>query len=255
LVRTLRGVVSCDIETHFHNDTGCAIANAYCALEAGATHVDTSVLGIGERNGITTLGGFLARMIVADREYVTKKYKLHKLKEIEDMVAEAVQVNIPFNNPITGFCAFTHKAGIHAKAILNNPSTYEIINPADFGMSRYIDFASRVTGWNAVKNRCEQLGLTMTDAQIKLVTQKVKALADVRPIAIDDADSIIRTFHFNLHSEKEKPLINLTEEEQKKFEKAEKELAQIKEKRELEAEVDAQAEVPAAKKAKTEIVA
>ena len=45
LVRTLRGVVSCDIETHFHNDTGCSIANAYCALEAGATHIDTSVLG------------------------------------------------------------------------------------------------------------------------------------------------------------------------------------------------------------------
>lgn len=45
LIRTLRGVVSCDIETHFHNDTGCAIANAFCALEAGATHVDTSVLG------------------------------------------------------------------------------------------------------------------------------------------------------------------------------------------------------------------
>lgn len=45
LIRTLRGCVSCDIETHFHNDTGCAIANAFCALEAGATHVDTSVLG------------------------------------------------------------------------------------------------------------------------------------------------------------------------------------------------------------------
>jgi homocitrate synthase len=44
LVRTLRGVVSCDIETHFHNDTGCAIANAYAALEAGATHIDTSVV-------------------------------------------------------------------------------------------------------------------------------------------------------------------------------------------------------------------
>lgn len=41
----LRGVVHCDIETHFHNDTGCAIANAFCALEAGATHIDTSVLG------------------------------------------------------------------------------------------------------------------------------------------------------------------------------------------------------------------
>ena len=107
LVKMLREVVSCDIETHFHDDTGCAIANAYCALEAGATHVDTSVLGIGERNGITPLGGLMARMIVADREYVLSKYKLEKLKDIEELVAGAVQVNIPFNNPITGFCAFT----------------------------------------------------------------------------------------------------------------------------------------------------
>jgi homocitrate synthase len=198
LVRTLRGVVNCDIETHFHDDTGCAIANAYCALEAGATHVDTSVIGIGERNGITSLGGLLARMIVGNHEYVTKKYKLHKLKEIEDMVAEAVQINIPFNNPITGFCAFTHKAGIHAKAILNNPSTYEIINPADFGMSRYVHFASRLTGWNAIKSRVEQLGLEMNDEQVKILTNKIKAMADIRPLAIDDIDSIIRTFHLEL---------------------------------------------------------
>ncbi|PHH63121.1 hypothetical protein CDD81_6272 [Ophiocordyceps australis] len=198
LVRTLRSVVSCDIETHFHNDTGCAIANAYCALEAGATHVDTSVLGIGERNGITPLGGLLARMVVTSPDYVKSKYKLHKIKEIEDMVAEAVEVNTPFNNPITGFCAFTHKAGIHAKAILNNPSTYEILNPEDFGLTRYVHFASRLTGWNAVKTRVGQLGLTMTDDQVKEVTSKIKALADVRPIAIDDADSIIRSFHLTL---------------------------------------------------------
>ncbi|KAH7019137.1 hypothetical protein EDB80DRAFT_631966 [Ilyonectria destructans] len=198
LVRTLRGVVSCDIETHFHDDTGCAIANAHAALEAGATHIDTSVLGIGERNGITPLGGLMARMIVGSHEYVTSRYKLHKLKEIEDMVAEAVQINVPFNNPITGFCAFTHKAGIHAKAILNNPSTYEIINPADFGMSRYVHFASRLTGWNAIKSRVEQLGLTMTDDQVKEVTQKIKQLADIRPLAIDDTDSIIRSYHLEL---------------------------------------------------------
>ncbi|KAG6298212.1 Saccharopine dehydrogenase [Claviceps aff. purpurea] len=198
LVRTLRGVVSCDIETHFHNDTGCAIANAYAALEAGATHIDTSVLGIGERNGITPLGGLLARMIVGSHEYVTSRYKLHKLKEIEDLVAEAVEINVPFNNPITGFCAFTHKAGIHAKAILNMPSTYEIINPADFGMSRYVHFASRLTGWNAIKSRVEQLGLSMTDDQVKEVTQKIKAMADIRPLAIDDTDSIIRSYHLEL---------------------------------------------------------
>jgi homocitrate synthase len=180
LIRTLRDVVSCDIETHFHNDTGCTIANAYCALEAGATHIDTSVLGIGERNGITPLGGPMARMIVADREYIMGKYKLEKLKDIEDLVAQAVDVNIPFNNYITGFCAFTHKAGIHAKAILNNPSTYEIINPANFGMTRYVHFASRLTGWNAIKSRAEQLSLRLTDGQYKECTAALKNLADIK---------------------------------------------------------------------------
>lgn len=103
LVRTLRGVVSCDIETHFHNDSGCAIANAFCALEAGATHIDTSVLGIGERNGITPLGGLMSRMIVADRDYVKKKYKLEKLKELEDIVAEAVEIS---KEPFVTFCCY-----------------------------------------------------------------------------------------------------------------------------------------------------
>jgi homocitrate synthase len=133
LVRTLRSVVSCDIECHFHNDTGCAIANAYAALEAGATHIDTSVLGIGERNGITPLGGLVARMYTADKEGIKKKYKLEQLRDLENLVAESVQIQVPFNNYITGICAFTHKAGIHAKAILNNPSTYEILRPEDFG--------------------------------------------------------------------------------------------------------------------------
>lgn len=107
--RTLRGVVQCEIECHFHSETGCAIANAFSALEAGATHVDTvclsiifpssplisdsassqSELGIGEQNGIPPLGGFVGR------EYVKSKYDLTKLKAVEDLVASAVEVNFP----------------------------------------------------------------------------------------------------------------------------------------------------------------
>ena len=135
----------------------------------------------------------MARMIVSDHEYVTGKYKLHKLKEIEDFVAANVQVNVPFNNPVTGVCAFTHKAGIHAKAILANPTTYEIINPADFGMTRYVHYTSRLTGWNAIKSRVEQLGLTMTDEEVKLLTGKIKAMADLRVLTMDDTDVIIRS--------------------------------------------------------------
>ncbi|KAI8230251.1 ABC transporter atnG [Colletotrichum sp. SAR 10_77] len=160
-----------------------------------ATHIDVTVLGIGERNGITPLGGFMARMIVQNREYVTSKYKLYMIKELEDMVAEAVQINTPFNNPITGFCAFTHKSGYHAKGVLSHPSNYEIINPADFGMTRYVHFESRLTGWHAVKTRVSQLSLDMPDDQVRIVTEKIKTLADIRPLAIEDVDSIIRSFH------------------------------------------------------------
>lgn len=195
LIRTLKSVVSCDIECHFHNDTGCAIANAYTALEGGARLIDTSVLGIGERNGITPLGGLMARMIVADRDYVLSKYKVHKIRDIENLVAKAVEVNIPFNNPITGFCAFTHKAGIHAKAILANPSTYEILKPEDFGLTRYIHFTNRLTGWNAIKSRVDQLNLHLSDEQCKEVTLKIKKLGDVRHLNIDDVDSIIKDYH------------------------------------------------------------
>ena len=195
LVRTLRGVVSCDIEFHGHNDTGCAIANSYCALAAGATHVDTSVLGIGERNGITPLGGLVARMYALDPEQIRAKYKLPMLREVENYVAEIVGVDVPFNNYITGYTAFTHKAGIHAKAILNNPDTYEILDPADFGLTRYLHIAHRLTGWNAVKQRAEQLQLDLTDLQVKEVTSHIKTAADQRKLSLDDVDVLLREYH------------------------------------------------------------
>ncbi len=195
LVRTLRGVVSCDIEFHGHDDTGCAIANSYCALAAGATHVDTSVLGIGERNGITPLGGLVARMYALDPEQIRSKYNLPMLREVENFVAEIVGVDVPFNNYITGYTAFTHKAGIHAKAILNNPDTYEILDPEDFGLTRYLHIAHRLTGWNAVKQRAEQLQLDLTDPQVKEVTAHIKEEADQRKLSLDDVDVLLREYH------------------------------------------------------------
>jgi len=195
LVKTLRGVVNCDIEVHCHNDTGCAIANAWCALEAGATHVDTSVLGIGERNGITPLGGLVARMYAHNRDAIRSKYNLPMLREVENYVAGLVEVDVPFNNYVTGYTAFTHKAGIHAKAILNNPSTYEILDPADFGLTRYIHVAHRLTGWNAIKERAEQLDLNLSDDAVKSVTAQIKALADQKRLTLDDVDFLLREYH------------------------------------------------------------
>lgn len=191
LVSQLRARVKADIEFHGHNDSGCAIANAFAALEGGATHIDTSVLGIGERNGITSLGGLIARMYVTNPDSV-RKYHLPLLRTIDQTVAEWVGVDVPFNNYITGFSAFTHKAGIHAKAVLNDPTTYEALRPEDFGLTRYVHIAHRLTGWNAVKSRAEQLGLSLDDAQVRDLTKKIKALADCQAMTLDHVDHLLR---------------------------------------------------------------
>jgi homocitrate synthase len=194
LVSELRTRVKADIEFHGHNDTGCAIANAFAALEAGATHIDTSVLGIGERNGITSLGGLIARLYAVNPGLVTK-YNLPMILDLDRLVASLVGVEIPFNNYITGFSAFTHKAGIHAKAVLNNPSTYEVLNPEDFGLTRYIHIAHRLTGWNAIRYRVEQLGLKLADDEIKLITEKIKVLSDEHAITLEVVDHLLNEAH------------------------------------------------------------
>jgi homocitrate synthase len=199
LVSTLRRLTKADIEFHGHNDSGCAIANAFAALEAGATHIDTTVLGIGERNGIAALGGFVARMYTWNRNVVRQKYRLERLRALEQLVAELVGVDIPFNNCVTGYSAFTHKAGIHAKAILNAPETYEALDPHDFGVARYISIAHRLTGWNAVKSRADQLNLELTTDQIKALTRHIKILADEKLLTLDDVDDLLRMWANGYH--------------------------------------------------------
>ena len=190
LISNLRDVVSCDIEFHGHNDSSCAVANAFCALQAGATHIDTTVLGVGERNGITPMGALIGRLYSCEKSLVAK-YDLSMLAEIERLVAKKLGIAIPFNTPITGEVAFHHKAGVHTNAVLQNPTTYEAINPEDFGMSRIIDVAHRLVGRNAIRERAMSLGLELPDEVLRVVTAQIKALADQNPISVEDVDAIL----------------------------------------------------------------
>ena len=188
----LRHHVSCDIEFHGHNDAGCAIANSYSILEGGATHIDTSILGIGERNGITPLGGFVARMYADDRGAISRKYDLRRLKDLDEMIAAMVGIEIPYNNFVTGKYAFHHKAGMHTKAIYINPNSYEILDPADFGLERTMKIAHRLTGYNAVGRRAEELGLSFGKAELRQITQRIKTMADAGPLSMDQLDAVLK---------------------------------------------------------------
>ncbi len=191
MVHQLVRLTRLDIEFHGHNDSGCAIANATAALEAGATHIDTTILGIGERNGITPLGGLVARLYTLNRSYVSK-YNLKMLPEIDKMIAEMCDLDIPFNNYITGASAFIHKAGIHAKAVLADPTTYEILRPEDFGLSREISIGHRLTGWNTIRDRARTLGLGLSDDTVREVTKTIKRMADTKPLNLAEIDALLQ---------------------------------------------------------------
>jgi homocitrate synthase len=191
LTHQLVRLTGLDVEFHGHNDSGCAIANASAALEAGATHVDTTILGIGERNGITPLGGLVARLYTINRAYVAK-YNLRLLPEIDQLIADVCGLTIPFNNYVTGSSAFIHKAGIHAKAVLADPRSYEAIDPEDFGVQRQVAIGHRLTGWNAVRSRAHALGLELEDAAVQSITRIIKERADVQPLSLDEVDELLR---------------------------------------------------------------
>ncbi len=192
LVRELRGAVKCDIGFHGHNDTGCAVANAHEAIAAGATHVDVTVLGIGERVGITPLGGFMARMYSLDPQGVSARYRLGQLRELERLVSRVTGVTVPFNNYLTGETAYSHKAGMHLKAMLANPGSYEVIPPEAFGVSRKLIVGSRLTGKHAVAYRAREMGLTFGEAELQVITQRIKSMADSGQLSEEELDRVLR---------------------------------------------------------------
>jgi homocitrate synthase len=190
LVSLVRRNVGCDIEFHAHDDTGCAVANALAALEAGATHVDTTILGIGERNGIVPLSAMMARLVTLQPELV-EHYRLAMLPELDAMLAEMLGIAVPFNAAVTAPTAFHHKAGMHTKAVLVDPSAYEILDPAQFGRERSILAGHRLAGRHAIGDRASALGVRLDDGGLRRLTAEVKRRGDDGPLDVDTLDALI----------------------------------------------------------------
>jgi homocitrate synthase len=190
LVALVRRNVGCDIEFHAHDDTGCAVANALAALQAGATHIDTTVLGIGERNGIVPLSSMMARLHTLQPELVAH-YRLEMLPELDALLAGILGVAIPFNAAVTAPTAFHHKAGMHTKAVLADPGSYEILDPARFGRERSILSGHRLTGRHAIGDRASVLGVDLDDDRLRGLTAEVKRLGDDGPLDSEALDALI----------------------------------------------------------------
>lgn len=174
LVHWLCAVSQVPIGFHGHDDTGCAVANALVAARAGAEYVDTAVLGLGERNGITSLEGFVAGLLAADAEVCVARFQLEQLGEIVADVARVAGMPIPPRTCLVGPHAFTHKAGVHIHAVLDQPSSYEFVDPALLDRDRVLLTVHELTGWHAVQAWAGEKGITLDQGRAREVAAWVR---------------------------------------------------------------------------------
>ena len=143
-----------DIEVHFHNDGSQGVSNAIEALIHGANYVDTTLAGIGERTGITSLSGLFSALLMLDPGLV-KKFNLEFLTSAERYMMEIIGLPVP-HNLISSPNAFSHKAGIHTNGIATHSQGLALYQPfpADtVGNTTHVITGTRISG----KTTCEKI--------------------------------------------------------------------------------------------------
>lgn len=137
-----------NIECHFHNDRGLALINALTAITEGATYMDTSVWGMAERSGITSLTGILLN-IVHEFPEISKSYHLEYCYPLNVLMASILKLHVPYNEPVS-LTNRTHTAGVHQKAVLKNGTLYEAHDLHDFGVTKNQLLLGPLSGWNLI---------------------------------------------------------------------------------------------------------
>lgn len=136
------------LECHFHNDRGMSLVNTITAIEAGATFVDTSIWGMAERSGITSLTGILLNLFF-EHEKVCKKYHLEYCYPVNVLMGSILKLHVPYNEPVS-LTNRTHTAGVHQKAVINHHGLYEAHDLQKFGVTRNQLLLGPLSGWNLI---------------------------------------------------------------------------------------------------------
>ncbi len=199
LLEQVPGLKDVDLSVHCHNDLGLAVANSLAALRAGATQVETSMCGLGERAGNAAMEEVV--MALHTRKDVLPfvcNVDTTRIFPVSRLVYSILGVQAPLNKPIVGANAFAHEAGIHQHGVLANRQTYEIMTPESVGVNTSKMVLGKHSGRHAVVDRLNDLGYTTLDeAEIDKLFERFKALCD-RKKAITDADLEALVLHRGL---------------------------------------------------------
>jgi 2-isopropylmalate synthase len=175
VVAEVKRRVPCEVGIHCHNDCELAVANSLGAVNAGATQVQGTMNGIGERCGNVDLVSVIANLALKYNREVLLPGSLPKLTEASRYVYEIANMNFRAGQPFVGTSAFAHKGGMHTHAVAKDPATYEHITPEAVGNERRI-LVSELSGQSTILAKTTKYQLTHDKALMAKILNQVQDL-------------------------------------------------------------------------------
>ena len=191
LVKELKKTIDIEIAMHCHNDFGMALSNSIAGLLAGGSAISTTVNGIGERAGNTSLEELIMALKIIYG--VDLGFKIKHIQELSKLVEKYTKIKIPVNKPIVGGNIFRHESGIHVDAVIEEPLTYEPFLPEMIGQRRQLVLGKH-SGCRAVKAKLDQCGVEVTKDELCKIVEEVKRNREEGTYINDDVfNHIVKT--------------------------------------------------------------
>ena len=180
------GIHKVRLSCHCHNDLGLATANAIAGITNGARQIECTINGIGERAGNTALEEVVMILKQHPRLNLTTNINSKLLYDTSNMVSNEMGMFVQPNKAIVGANAFAHSSGIHQDGVIKNRETYEIIDPADVGVTESAIVLTARSGRAALAFRAKKMGYELTKFQLDHVYVEFLNFADVRKEVVDN---------------------------------------------------------------------
>ena len=175
-----------EISVHCHNDLGMAVANTLAAAAAGATQLECTINGIGERAGNAALEEVVMALKTRKDLYnLNLNLDATQIYHASRLVSKVTGMKVQHNKAIVGDNAFAHESGIHQHGMLANKETYEIMTPESIGLSHNKLVLGKHSGRHAFEDRLKLLGYHLTKEKLEDVFKEFKELADKKKVIYD----------------------------------------------------------------------
>lgn len=202
LLQTIKSDSEIIYSAHCHDDLGLAVANSMAAIENGATRIEGTLNGIGERAGNTALEEVALGLYVRQDHYgIETRVQLNQTKATSELIARYAGIAVPRNKAIVGKNAFSHESGIHQDGFLKNPETYEIMTPQLVGIQQTELPLGKLSGKHAFQEKLKQMGYEIGSEEQKVLFKAFKNIADKKKHVTDrDIHALIQGTTHELHA-------------------------------------------------------